>query len=1482
MNFKPPHHFKRIVGLFIASLFTCLYLPGKAATFTVINTNDAGAGSLRQAIINANATVGMDLINFAIPAAPYIISLLSSLPTITDFVTIDGDSQAGWVATPIIELNGAGAGAGVDGLTVTAGGCTIKGLVIYSFSGNGILITTIGNNTITGNYIGTNAAGTLDMGNTLNGILIQSSSSNTIGNTVVTDRNLISGNDAYGINITTNCDANVIVGNYIGVTAAGNLALGNSLSGIIVQNSCTNTFIGGTIAGDKNVISGNLNHGIHILNNCTGTKVGAAYIGTDFSGNRDLGNSMDGIRIQTSSTNDIGGNFAGPRNIISGNDQNGVNIMGISTNNNIYGNYIGLNAGGTVSLGNSFNGVCLQTGATANVVGGSIAGEGNVISGNTMHGVYFLNTTKNYIRGNYIGLTSAGTAAKANTLDGIRLETSTASVIGGTAATERNVISGNGVNGINLMSNSNNDTIKGNYIGLQFAGAVTLGNTLNGIIVQGGSTNNLIGGITVADRNVISGNLNNGIYILNTTSNFIKGNYIGINQAGTAAIKNFQAGILIESSTVITVGGTTVTERNVVSGNAGNGVSLLSSTGITVSGNYIGMNPAGTGTLNNTLSGIMIQSSSSNLIGGSMVGERNIIAGNSANGVNITTNSSGNNVKGNYIGLDPTGVTGNINALNGIFIQAGSTGNSIGGSLTGERNVISWSLNHGIYVLNANGNFIRGNYIGTDFGGTIARKNFVDGIRIENSSSTLVGGTTALEQNIISGNGANGITLINGTSGTVVSGNYVGLNATGTPLANVGSGILIQTATGNTIGGSTAGERNIISGNANGVNFTTNANNNIVAGNYIGTNVAGTAAIANGVNGVFIQATSNNNVIGGLTVNERNIISGNSASGINITGSSNGNSIQQNYIGTDVTGMVNLFNTTTAITIVSSNSTLIGGSTAQQNILVGKVGAGTILSITGTSTGTDIRGNYIGINVTGIAVLGCATGISDVGTGTIVGGTNVTDRNIISGCSSFGMVVGGTGFTIQGNYIGTNAAGTAALGNSIGLSWSANNETLGGLAPGAGNLISGNGGYGVEFFGSSGNFVLGNLIGTDYTGTSSIANYAGIQLSNASTITIGGTTTGARNVISGNTNGINASGAHNNTIIGNYIGTEITGTTALGNTANGIYLGSGSYSNAVGGTTAGTPNIIAYNGDDGVEVNGSTSITNPIRQNSIYCNTGKGINLNYSTGVQGNNGYPKPVILAADNNGANGTSSPNALVELFYGACGQGQQYIVTVTADAAGVWAYVGTLTLPNCLIATETSSTNNTSEFSTCVIISNALSVSLLNFDAYDLNGKVNLVWSTTNEKDNDYFIIERSEDGNYFQEIGKVKGAGNSSVNLDYSFLDQNCIYKTLYYRLKQADYDGKFIYSKKIKFETDNAISAWKAYPNPSNGFYRIAGNSLPDNLELINIYGVSSPIEMGEVEGTNFTVDLETAAIGIYYLKIKFNDHSEIIKLIKSQ
>src|SRR5205085_4734634 len=142
-------------------LFTAS-LPLSAAILTVINTNDSGAGSLRQAILDANVTAGPDVIHFQIGSGPKTIALISPLPVITESVTIDGTTQPGYSGSPIIELNGSSAGAGANGLRISGGGSLVTGLVINRFvpafpstGGHGIVLELAGGSEIRGNYIGT-------------------------------------------------------------------------------------------------------------------------------------------------------------------------------------------------------------------------------------------------------------------------------------------------------------------------------------------------------------------------------------------------------------------------------------------------------------------------------------------------------------------------------------------------------------------------------------------------------------------------------------------------------------------------------------------------------------------------------------------------------------------------------------------------------------------------------------------------------------------------------------------------------------------------------------------------------------------------------------------------------------------------------------------------------------------------------------------------------------------------------------------------------------------------------------------------------------------------------------------------------------------------------------------------------------------------------------------------------------------------------
>ncbi|MHB8647269.1 MAG: hypothetical protein ACYDAR_15890, partial [Thermomicrobiales bacterium] len=287
-------------GAVLVFLALALFHPlaASAATLTVTTaadetvTNDAPSVSLREAIISINnqADTGADVtanrvgaygindtINFSIPGGGVkTISLGSSLPTIIKPVTINGYTQPLATANTLansdnavilIQLDGTSAGTAVNGLTIntTTGTSLIKGLAIVNFliglgsGGNGIVITT-GVATITGNFIGTNPAGTAALANTGSGVVVSSGGS-TIGGTTPDARNIISGNGGRGLE--TNSSNNTIVqGNFIGVGADGVTKIGNGSDGIAIVLGLANNQIGGTVAGARNVISGNGGRGL--------------------------------------------------------------------------------------------------------------------------------------------------------------------------------------------------------------------------------------------------------------------------------------------------------------------------------------------------------------------------------------------------------------------------------------------------------------------------------------------------------------------------------------------------------------------------------------------------------------------------------------------------------------------------------------------------------------------------------------------------------------------------------------------------------------------------------------------------------------------------------------------------------------------------------------------------------------------------------------------------------------------------------------------------------------------------------------------------------------------------------------------------------------------------------------------------------------------------------------------------------------------
>ena len=333
----------------------------------VTNTLDAGLGSLRQAILAANALPGLDTIIFRIPGdGPFTIRPLSSLPAITDPTIIDATTQPGFAGRPIVAVDGTIAGAGVDGLTINAGSSTVRGLAIHSFGGSGIVLQGLGGNIIVGNFIGLDPSGTVDRGNAFFGIQVDDVGGNIIGGTTPDLRNVISGNDQVGIRLAAlGASGNRVLGNYIGTDAAGNAAVPN-FQGVLILGAPRN-LIGGTAPGAGNVISGNTSAGIQILNDATvfdgqpvssppgeatGNVVQGNLIGTNAAGTAALGN-FQGVFINDASGNRIGGTSPEANNVISGNLSAGIQILGDNaTGNVIQRNSIGTDRSGTLRLGN--------------------------------------------------------------------------------------------------------------------------------------------------------------------------------------------------------------------------------------------------------------------------------------------------------------------------------------------------------------------------------------------------------------------------------------------------------------------------------------------------------------------------------------------------------------------------------------------------------------------------------------------------------------------------------------------------------------------------------------------------------------------------------------------------------------------------------------------------------------------------------------------------------------------------------------------------------------------------------------------------------------------------------------------------------------------------------------------------------------------------------------------------------------------------
>ncbi|HEY3932027.1 MAG TPA: M12 family metallopeptidase [Verrucomicrobiae bacterium] len=552
----------------------------------------------------------------------------------------------------------------------------------------------------------------------------------------------------------------------------------------------------------------------------------------------------------------------------------------------------------------------------------------------------------------------------------------------------------------------------------------------------------------------------------------------------------------------------------------------------------------------------------------------------------------------------------------------------------------------------------------------------------------------------------NGLTLTYpDASNNTVSGCWFGVDSSGTNAApNAYQGILIANgASGNIIGGTNALLRNVISGNSQYGIFITDSNTtkNVVLGNYIGTDASGSNVLANRLSGVFVGNGANGNIVGGMNAGARNILSGNSQYGVILTSNTTGNVVLGNYIGTDTSGSYAVPNTISGVFLAAG------------------------------------------------------------ATGNLIGGATVGARNVISGNTNgpyyaYGVLAAGSGTSdnvIEGNYIGLGADGLTPVPNFYGVYFygGATNNTLGGTVAGAGNYVSDNISYDVLISdpGTSGNFVEGNFIGTDSTGTNGTAGSINVELQNGATGNfIGGVNPGAGNVIA----------------FANFIGVALYGDSTTNNSIRGNSI----FSNYMGIHLFGSyyyPYVTLNDVGDGDT--GPDNLQNfPVITNAF--------------------GYGTSTVILGTLNSATNSSFlidvyRNFQPDLNIGGYGEGQFYVgtVSVITDGSGNANFSLTNSVANYsgqyFAATATSANGDTSEFSADMLATNAPFAQFGTSFTWSANG---FTFNLTLQTNFNYRIQTTT---NLATPISWVDLTNFTATNSIFNFTDRNATNKARFYRV-----------------------------------------------------------------------------------------------------
>lgn len=874
------------------------------ATFHVTTTLDSGSGTLRQAILSANARPGPDRIDFDFSAptatAPVeaaqanviaidfgglqlagsldidtdgeateddnqvapagrvaVIRPVTLLPIITDTLEIDALEHEGFglLTTPTqsVEIRGDLIQGGSAALRIEASDSNIRGLVINSFTVGMILRNGASRNFIASNLFGVRIDGSESA--LADGIHILGSADNKILD-------------------------NVFVGTKTGIYlkdgATGNVVQGNRISGgsqgIWLDGSSLNS-VGGTTAGAGNVISGTDRAGIWIAKS-------AAFPsnGNTVQANRLVGNDS-GILMEDAFANVVGGDESRALNYFRTNET-GLQIVR-GGNNHVIKNRFGTNDAGTSTqdlahneLGNAFGGIQVQDSTGNKLRGNQIAGmnpqRGRASAVPAAIKIEGTASSDNEIVANLIGTDSNGDKPLTNYAVGIAIGNAPNTLITNNTIAASTVISpglvekigeyslAHGIAGILVQGDqAENTIIQRNLIGTDSSGTKGLGNDGLGILVV--APNTLIGGSN-GEGNTISATRGAGIGIISPGRATILGNFIGTNSTGTKSLGNTLMGILAGSSDNV-IGGTGNGDGNVLSGNHLGGLGILRSENNTVQGNRIGVDKTGTTLIGNGEFGVLIGNAGVNRIGGTQPGSQNIIGGNKKGGI-LLVDSNQVQIAGNRIGVGAAGIAvGNKGP--GIKIQGGR-GTLIGGATAAAQNWIADNHGPGIFIEASEESRIEGNRIGD-----VGHGNWSSGIYSAGGfDSEIIG-------NEISNQKLNGIHLFSGESTLVFNNTIEG---------NLAAGVLLDDTDLAQIGSNARGG-NLIRDNRDGVRMIHQAAENQLQNNRISENRN---------TGVIIDDATDN-VIGGIAVSDGNKIFLNRGEGIYVRRGT-GNRLESNSI----------------------------------------------------------------------------------------------------------------------------------------------------------------------------------------------------------------------------------------------------------------------------------------------------------------------------------------------------------------------------------------------------------------------------------------------------------------------------------------------------------------------------------------------------------------------------------------------------------